>query len=73
MASMSFTALLQELRERENQAFRLREMSFQATTEAATAFYEETYEWEMQRITWLNEEIEHIKEDRVAKRARTEE
>jgi hypothetical protein len=65
MQTMSYSALMKELRESEMQILKLTEFTWSATTDAAVSFYEECLERERERKVEITEEINTLKRRRV--------
>ena len=72
MSSMSYAAMLQELRQAEQHAFRCKEMSFTATSPDSCRFYQESYDRVMERVLAIKVELSRMDETRRNKKQRRE-
>ena len=62
---MSYTAMLTELRESEREVLKMKEATWEATTDEAVKFYEECYQRQKKRAAAISEEIELVKEKKT--------
>ena len=70
MATMSYAAMMQELRESEFQAFRCKELAFTTTNTEAAEFYHDSYDRAMENVATIKAKIAEVDEMRRAKKQR---